>query len=353
MSERSPRFGIWAQTEGTWHSLHHPDDPFDASWVRNRDQVLEAEALGYETTLLAQHTINPYGDHREELEPWTGAAALSALTERIEIIVAIKPYLYHPVVLAKMALQIEEISQGRAAINVVNAWYRPELEKSGIGFAEHDERYAYGTEWLTIVKSLISGRRTTFHGRYFDVDDYVLRPGSQWRERPRVYVGGESEPARNLVSSLADVWFINGKPLEQVSKLIGDVAARQRVGPPVHFGLSAFVIARDTDEEAAEELAYLFELAEADKPEVDHLLSSADPNAVMFQTHARHLAVGTNGGTAAGLVGSYDTVARRIGEFHDAGIETFMLQFQPFEPEMRRFAHEVAPRARRLALLAS
>jgi alkanesulfonate monooxygenase len=145
----------------------------------------------------------------------------------------------------------------------------------------------------------------------------------------------------------------SGKPLEQVSKLIGDVAARQRVGPPVHFGLSAFVIARDTDEEAAEELAYLFELAEADKPEVDHLLSSADPNAVMFQTHARHLAVGTNGGTAAGLVGSYDTVARRIGEFHDAGIETFMLQFQPFEPEMRRFAHEVAPRARRLALLAS
>jgi alkanesulfonate monooxygenase len=54
--------------------------------------------------------------------------------------------------------------------------------------------------------------------------------------------------------------------------------------------------------------------------------------------------VGTNGGTAAGLVGSYETVAARIQEFFDAGVELFMLQFQPFEAEMRRFAAEVRPR---------
>jgi alkanesulfonate monooxygenase len=68
----------------------------------------------------------------------------------------------------------------------------------------------------------------------------------------------------------------------------------------------------------------------------------------MFQTFAKHPHIGTNGGTAAGLVGSYDTVAGRIREFHDLGIETFMLQFQPFEREMRRFAHNVIPRVRRL-----
>ena len=55
--------------------------------------------------------------------------------QRIEIITAIKPYLYHPVVLAKMAQQIEHISGGRFAINLVNAWNRPELERAGIGFA--------------------------------------------------------------------------------------------------------------------------------------------------------------------------------------------------------------------------
>jgi alkanesulfonate monooxygenase len=56
--------------------------------------------------------------------------------------------------------------------------------------------------------------------------------------------------------------------------------------------------------------------------------------------------VGSNGGTAAGLVGSYETVAGRIRQFHAAGIELFMLQFQPFEAEMRRFAEKVIPLVR-------
>lgn len=342
------RFGVWAQTEGTWHSLRHPDDPFDPSWERNKKQVVEAEELGYQATLLAQHTVNPYGDHYGELEPWTAAAALAALTERIELIVAIKPLLYHPVVLAKLALQIEEISRGRVALNVVNAWFRPELERAGIGFPEHDERYAYGTEWLTVVESLVAGERTEFHGRYFSVRDYQLRPASDWRRRPRIYVGGESEPAKQLASSLADVWFLNGKPLDEVQALVADAQRRPRHGMPLRFGLSAFVIARPTDEEAEEEFAYLASLGKQDHEDVDYLRRNADTSSVMLQAAAARPHVGTNGGTLAELVGSYDAVAERIHRFHEAGIGTFMLQFQPFEPEMRRFAAEVAPRVRRL-----
>jgi alkanesulfonate monooxygenase len=71
---------------------------------------------------------------------------------------------------------------------------------------------------------------------------------------------------------------------------------------------------------------------------------NTDPEVVMMQTMQKTPRVGSNGGTAAGLVGSYDEVAARIDAFHSAGIELFMLQFQPFEAEMRRFAHEVIPR---------
>ena len=49
----------------------------------------------------------------------------------------------------------------------------------------------------------------------------------------------------------------------------------------------------------------------------------------------------------SGLVGSYDQDAERILRFHEAGIELFMLQYQPFEAEMRRFAAEVMPRVSR------
>ncbi len=115
----APRFGIWAAVHGSRASHHDPDEPDDASWERNRALVLEAEALGFDAVLVAQHTMNPYDPQRDQLEAWTGAAALAALTRRIEIIAAIKPGLYHPVVLAKMALQIEHISGGRFALNLV------------------------------------------------------------------------------------------------------------------------------------------------------------------------------------------------------------------------------------------
>jgi alkanesulfonate monooxygenase len=344
------RFGVWALVHGSRAAFRDPEEPFDASWERNRDLVLEAERLAFDSTLVAQHTINPHRDGTDVLEAWTASAALAALTSRIEIITAIKPTLYHPVPLAKMAQQIEAISGGRFAINLVNAWNRPELEKAGIGFPEHDERYALGREWISVVEPLLRGERVTFKGAHFDVRDYSLHPRDKYRARPRIYVGGESEPARALAADWGDVWFVNGQPLADTKALLDDVAARPRpFGTPIRFGLSAFVIARPTAAEAEAHLARLFALAERDAADRAIQAGNTDPKSVMAATMRKTPRVGSNGGTAAGLVGDYDTVARRIAEFHRAGIELFMLQFQPFEAEMRRFAAEVMPRAKRLA----
>ena len=347
MTATFPRFGVWAVVHGSRGAYQDPDEPYDASWERNRDLVLAAEELGYESTLIAQHTINPHIEDFDQLEAWSAAAAIAAVTSRIEIIAAIKPYLYHPVVLAKMALGIENISRGRFSINLVNAWNRPELEKAGIGFAEHDERYAYGREWISVVSRLIQGERLTYKGKHFDVRDYVLRPTGHYRERPTIYVGGESEPARALVADHGDVWFINGQPLNDVVGLIADVGARPRgAAAPLRFGLSAFVVARETSEQARAEHERLLALSAKDAPMKAIQRQNTDPKVVMMQTMQKTARVGTNGGTAAGLVGSYDEVAARIRAFHAAGIELFMLQFQPFEAEMRRFALEVIPRVR-------
>jgi alkanesulfonate monooxygenase len=91
------RVGIWALVHGNRAALNDPDEPYDASWDRNRRLVLEAEALGFDCTLVAQHTANPHKDGLDQLEAWTSSAALAALSSRIEIIAAIKPMLYNPV----------------------------------------------------------------------------------------------------------------------------------------------------------------------------------------------------------------------------------------------------------------
>ena len=333
MTAPPPRFGIWALVHGSRAAMQDPEEPYDASWDRNRRLVLEAEALGFHSTLVAQHTVNPHRAELDQLEAWTASAALAALTSRIEIIGAIKPLLYHPVVLAKMALQIQHISGGRFALNLVNAWNSAELEQAGIPFPDHDARYAYGAEWLSVVEPLLRGETVTHAGPNFQVRDYALRPKDAGAPRPRLYIGGESEPARALAADPADV-----------AALIADVARRPRRAAPLRYGLSAFVIARPTEAEAIAAYDRLLALAALDAPVRAAQALRTDAAVVMKQTMAKSVRVGTNGGTAAGLVGSYDQVAERMRRFNAMGIETFMLQFQPFEAEMRRFAAEVMPR---------
>jgi alkanesulfonate monooxygenase len=342
-----PRYGIWIPVYGNCGAMHHPEEPCDASYARAKALMQCAEACGFTTTLLAEHIINPRNAALDQLETWTAAAALAEATRTSEIIAAVKPLLFHPAVLAKMALGIDAISQGRFAINLVSAWFKPEMEQSGIPFLPHDERYRYSAEWITVVKALWSDVQVRFQGRYFHIQDLRLLPPPVAQPYPRVYLGGESEPAKVLAAQEADVFFLNGRPLEVIRDTIVEVRRLPRGLPtPLRFSMSAFVITRPTDEAAQEALQHLSALAALDDRSV--LLNGVDADVIMFKNMAQYPGIGSNGGTAAGLVGSYDTVATRIADFVCLGVDTLMLQFQPFTTEMRRFAAEVMPRVRAL-----
>jgi alkanesulfonate monooxygenase len=344
----SPRFGVWAPVYGTWGARTHPADPPDASYRRTRDLIVGAERLGFDSVLLAEHIVNPGGAERDILETWTATAALAEATERIELIAAVKPLLFHPGVLAKLALGVDDISAGRLAINLISAWFRPEMGRLGIDMPPHDERYALSEEWLDVVQALWRGGPVHHRGERFTIDGLDLLPRPRRPGDPLVYFGGESEAARSLAARKADVFFINGRPLPETAELIADLRHRPRpsASAPLRFGFSAFVIARDTADEAAAEHEHLQSLADLD--DRSSIVTGTDPDVAMMKVGAGQRRVGTNGGTLAGLVGDHDTVARRIAAFAAAGVELFMLQFQPLEAELERFAAEVAPRVRAL-----
>ncbi|MCV3242879.1 LLM class flavin-dependent oxidoreductase [Mesorhizobium sp. ZC-5] len=338
------RFGVWAPHHGFFGSDHHPDDLPDASYRRNRAVVVEAEKLGFDATLIAQHTISPRDPEAEVLEAWTASAGIAEATSRIEIIAAIKPYLYNPGILAKLVTGIDQISEGRFGINLVSGWFVPEMKQLGLPILDHDTRYDYSAEWLRIVRNLLAGDTVSQSGDYVGVDGLILRPKPQRASGVPVYFGGESEPARVLAAEQADVYFINGRNLADTTALIADVVARPRTKAPLRFALSAFVIARETEAAAKAEFDHLLSLV-ADN-NVGRLKAGTDAAVQMMKVNAGVPVVGSNGGTNAGLVGSYDQVADKIVAFRDAGIELFMLQFQPLAAEMRRFAEHVIPRVR-------
>src|ERR1700678_1174727 len=79
------RFGIWALVHGSRGALQDSDEPYDASSESNLALVHEAERVGDDSTLVAQHTTNPHYAPNDQLEAWTSSAALAAATSRIEI----------------------------------------------------------------------------------------------------------------------------------------------------------------------------------------------------------------------------------------------------------------------------
>ena len=330
-----PRFGVWAPVYGNHGARRHPTDLPNPSYRRNRDLLLRAERSGFDASLVAQHVIHPSNTENDVLETWSTLAGLAEATSSIELIGAIKPLLFNPLVFAKIAANVAEIAGGRLSINVVTGWFLPELEALGLDPLEHDERYAYTRQWLDTVVDLWSGKHVEIGHR--GGQQAVVRPVPA--EIPPVYVGGESEPGRELAASRGDVYFINGRPLADTTALIEDLRSRPRDRQPLRFGLSAFVIARPTEAEAKAEEAYLQSLIDAEnRPESS---SGTDPNTAMYQVLAGTRRIGSNGGTLAGLVGSYEQVIERIDAFHEAGVELFMLQFQPIESELDRFADNI------------
>ena len=238
-----------------------------------------------------------------------------------------------------MASSIDEISGGRAALNLVSGWWQREWEAMGLPPMPHDDRYVRSEEFLTILKGLWTQPHFSFEGRYYQIDDITLTPSPIRKPHPTIYFGGESDVAQRLAAKLADVYLINGRPVDETKVFVDQVRAyAAEEGREVQFGISAFVICRDSLSAAQEEHARLHSMRfEAPVPGVDR-------KVVMARTYGYPVGyVGTNGGTAAGTVGSPQQVADQFHAFQDIGVTTFLLQFHPMFDEMERFGEQVMP----------
>src|SRR4051812_1320494 len=189
------RYGYWLPVFGGW-LRNVEDERMSASWEYVKRLAQRSEEIGFDITLVAELLLNDIkGIDAPSMDAWSTAAALAAVTERLELMVAVRPSFHPPAILAKQAANIDRISGGRLSLNVVSAWWKDEARRYGAAFDEHDDRYARTSEWLTVVNGAWSERRFSHAGRYYNHDDIVLEPkplSRAGRPRPVVYAGGES-----------------------------------------------------------------------------------------------------------------------------------------------------------------
>src|SRR5438876_9747587 len=244
------RYGYWLPVFGGW-LRNVKNEGMEASWDYVRRLACRSEQIGYDLTLIAELNLNDIkGADAPALDAWSTAAALAAVTNRLELMVAIRPTFHAPALLAKQATNIDHIGGGgRLSLNVVSSWWADEAKKYGVHFEQHDDRYARTAEWLDVVDGMWKHERFSFTGKYYRIENGLLEPKPLTQPRPVIYAGGESEAAKNLIAKKCDAYVMHGDPPDRIREKISDMRERrERLNlPPMQYGVAAYAIVRDTE----------------------------------------------------------------------------------------------------------
>jgi FMNH2-dependent dimethyl sulfone monooxygenase len=343
-AERAIRYGYWMPVFGGW-LRNVEDEHMEASGQYVSRLARRSEQIGYDLSLIAELNLNDIkGVDAPSLDAWSTAAALAAVTNRLELMVAVRPTFHSPALFAKQAANIDHISQGRLALNVVSSWWEQEARMYGVDFERHDDRYGRTAEWLEVVSGVWSNKSYSHAGKYYQTQDTVLEPKPVRRPRPPIYAEGESEAAKNLIAQKCDAYVMHGDSPERVGARIDDMRERrQEAGlDPMQFGVAAYAFTRDSELQVQQELQRITDVKQNAKGFANYqqwLQGTQLEQQMSIQEYSV-----SNRGLRSGLVGTPGQLQEQIGRFEEAGVDLLLLQFSPQLEEMELFSQRVIQR---------
>lgn len=341
------KYGYWLPVFGGW--LRNVDDEgMEATWEYASRLARRSEEIGFDLTLIAELNLNDLkGADAPALDAWSTAAALAAVTKRLELMVAVRPTFHSPALLAKQAANIDRIAgAGRLSLNVVSSWWADEAKKYGVHFERHDDRYARTSEWLEVIDRLWKEDHFSMTGKYYRIEDAILQPKPISKPRPVIYAGGESEAAKELIATQCDAYVMHGDSPEVIGRRIADMSERRerKELPRMTFGVAAYAIVRETEREAKRELARITDVKQNARG-YDNYQQWLAGTQLERKLSLEDYSV-TNRGLRCGLIGTAEQVQERVAEFAEVGVDLLLLQCSPQFEEMERFAESViCPRA--------
>jgi alkanesulfonate monooxygenase len=341
-----------------WY-LTAPDGPFP--WNKNGARKIDyaymqqlaraIDHLGYSGALLAT------GVH----DTWVLGSALIPFTEKMRFLVAVHPGLLSPTLFAKMAATFEQFSRGRLLINIVNGTSNT-MAANGLHLS-HDERYAHCDEYLTIWRRLMVGETVDFEGKYVHVKKAKLGIPPVQSPHPPLWFGGSSDPALEVAAKHIDTYLTWGEAPPQVAERIVKMRSlAAKYNRTLRFGIRLYVIVRETEQEAWDAADWLLKrMDEESVAAIQKMLTSGDSvgQQRMLEFHGgkipknvRELEIYPNlwaglglvrPGPGTAVVGDPKTVASRLQEYADIGIETFIISGIPLIEEAYRVADLLLP----------
>lgn len=329
--------------------MSHAASSYEVSWEHTKAIAQRADQLGFEALIPVARWKGFGGSTNFNgncFETYTWAAGLAEATERIAIAATSHLPTMHPIVSAKQATTIDHISGGRFALNLVMGWVTPEMEMFGASQREHDERYAFGQEWIDYALKLW-GEPGSFDvdGKYFYGRDVEAYPKPVQGPRPALVNAGNSASGIEFSARNVDVNFASLDTLENVKTYTSALKekARSEYARDIQTMTYGLIVCRDTEAEA--KAAFQNVVDEGDWGAAGNVIKIAGSGAsqsfdhVVKEYQERFIA----GWGGYPIVGTPEQVTEELVKLNEAGMDGMIMGLIDYKEELELFNDEILP----------
>jgi len=331
-----------------------PDGALRSSWEHCSTILREAERLGFRNILCP----SSYQVGQDTLSFVAGCAPL---TDRINMLAAVRCGEMHPVMLARTIATLDHMLKGRLTINIISSDFPGQKEDSAL-------RYRRSREVVDILRQAWTRDTIDYDGEFYAFKGVPTDPAKPYQQNggPLMYFGGYSPDAIDLCARACDVYLMWPEPKVDIAERMKAVAARaSEYGRTLDYGLRVHMIVRDTEAEAKEYAEHLVSRLDDEFGQIiRERAHDAGSLGVARQARARELAdqfgyveprlwtgIGrARSGCGAALVGSVDQVMSEIEAYQRMGIRAFIFSGYPHLDECRHFGTKVLPHLKTCSL---
>ncbi len=344
------KLGIFGPNCSNACAMTLAETSFEPTFEKNVEIARLLETAGFECIVPIARWRGfggPSNFNGRNMETYTWAAALAAVTRKIVLFSTSHVPTIHPIVAAKMATTIDHIAKGRFGINIVCGWFTPEMEMFGVKQMEHDTRYEYATEWIEIVLKLWTEQWFDYKGKYLTINQGFSDPKPYQNPRPLLICAGTSPKGREFAARYCDINFAILEDLQKgaawvkaIKKLAWEENKRE-IGTFTY----CYAIVRDTEREAREYYNYYVR----EKGDWEAANNICDIFGIQSESATKEYLDQFRENFIAGwggypLVGTADQVTDKLAELSGTGVDGTLVSFVDYNAELPYWNEKVMPR---------
>lgn len=347
--ENKLKLGVFSANMAGGANLTTSPDALRLSWKESAALARLADEVGFEAMIpVARWRGMALPEHRERhrsFETFTWAAAVAAVTERIQVFATFHVPVLHPVAAAKQIATVDHVSGGRFAVNIVAGWNEDEFQMFGVQQRTHDDRYAYAGEWMEFLERIWEeSKEFDFHGRYLQGVRVLSEPKPLQKSGPVIMNAGFSPSGREFAARYADVTFAL---IPSVDAAAGTVAPLKRhaletYGRDLRVFTAAHIVCADTDAEAQRDYERMVDEL-GDRDAARNAIRLLIPNSQSAEFDHGMSASAIAGFFALPLIGSPETVVAQMAELSAAGVDGLAVSWLDYTAGLEQYRDQLLP----------